>query len=94
MKATPPSPKLYSFSPIHLPPIMALYTPYSLSDAVSTPVLVVRMTVFVFVKDDTRHIPWNISAMQVPIMPHVLALDGHIVIIHRYNIEISWIYRF
>ncbi len=74
---------------VHLLPIMDLYTPYSLSEAVSTPVLVVSMTVFVFVKDDTRRIPWNISAMQVPVMPRVLALDGHIVIIHRYNIEIS-----
>ncbi len=80
-------------SSIHLPSIMALYTPYSLSEAVSTPVLVARMTVFVFVKDDTRRIPWNISAVEIPVMSCVPALDSHIIIFHRDNDEISRIYR-
>lgn len=81
--------KLYSLPPIHLPPIMALYTPNRLSEAVSTPVLVVGMTIFVLVGDDTRRIPRNAGAMQVPVIPRVPALDGHIVLIHRDNIEIS-----
>lgn len=75
--------------PIHLPPVMALYAPNRLSEAVSTPVLVVGMTVFVLVEDDTRRIPRNAGAMQVPVMPRVPALDGHIVLIHRDNVEIS-----
>lgn len=89
MKATPPSLKLYSFSPIHLPPIMTLNTPISLSEVISAPVLVVGMTVFVFVEDDTCRISRNAGAMQVPVMPRVPALDGHIVLIHRDNVEIS-----
>ena len=68
---------------------MALYAPNSLSEAVSTPVLVVGMAIFVLVEDDTRCIPRNIGAMQVPVMPRVPALDGHIVLIHRDNVEIS-----
>lgn len=80
------------FPPVHLPPIVALYAPYNLSEAVSTPVLVVRMAVFVLVKDDTSRIPWNIGAVQVPVMSSIPALDGHIIIIHRDNIEIPRIY--
>lgn len=67
---------------------MALYAPYSLSEAVSTPVLVVWMAVFVLVEDDTRRIPRNIGGMQIPVMSRVPALDGHIIIVHRDNIEI------
>ena len=89
MKATPSRLKLYPFSPIHLPPVMALYAPYSLSEAISTPVLVVWMAVFMFVEDDTRCIPRNIGGMQIPVMPRVPALNGHVVIIHRDNIEIA-----
>ena len=63
MKATPPSLKLYSFSPVHLPPVMALYAPNRLSEAVSASVLVVEMTVFVFVEDDTCRISRNSGAM-------------------------------
>lgn len=68
---------------------MALYAPDSLSEAVSTPMLVVGMAIFVLVKDNTRRIPRNAGAMKVPVMPRVPALDGHIVLIHRDNIEIS-----
>ena len=68
---------------------MALDAPNSLSETVSAPVLVVGMAIFVFVEDDTRCIPWNAGAMQVPVMSRVPALDGHIVLIHRDNIEIS-----
>lgn len=89
MKATPPSHKLYSFSTIHLPPVMALYAPNSLSEAVSTSVLVIGMAIFMFVEYDTRRIARNTGAMQVPVMPRVPALDGHIVLIHRDNVEIS-----
>ena len=67
---------------------MALYAPYSLSEAVSTPVLVVGMTVFMFVEDDTRCISRNIGGMQIPIMPRVPALNSYVVIIHRDNIKI------
>ena len=77
------------FPPIHLPPIMALYAPNSLSKAVSTPVLVIGMAIFMLMEDDTRRITRNAGAMQVPVMPRVPALDGHIVLIHRDNIEIS-----
>ena len=80
---------LIVFSPIHLPPIMAPNTPNRLPEAVSKPMLVVRMAVFVFVEDDTRCISRNAGAMQVPVMPCVPALDDHIVLIHRDNIEIS-----
>ncbi len=80
---------LLPLPPIHLPPVMALYAPNSLPEAVSTPVLVVGMTIFVLVEDDTRRIPRNAGAMQVPVMPCVPALNGHIVLIHRDNIEIS-----
>lgn len=79
---------LLSLSPIHLPPVMALYAPDSLSEAVSTPVLVVGMAVFVFVEDDTRCIPRNIGGMKIPVMPRVPALNGYVVIIHRDNIKI------
>ena len=67
---------------------MALYASDSLSEAVSTPVLVVGMTVFMFVEDDTRCISRNIGGMQIPIMARVPALYGHIIIIHHDNIEI------
>ena len=77
------------FPPIHLPPVMTLYAPNRLSETVSTPVLVVGMTIFVLVENDTRRIPRNVGAMQIPIMPRVSALDGHIVLIHRDNVEIS-----
>ena len=85
--------ELLSLPPIHLPPVMALYAPNSLSEAVSTPMLVVGLAIFVLVEDDTRRIPRNAGAMQVPVMPRVPALDGHIVLIHRDNVEISLIYR-
>lgn len=68
---------------------MALYAPNRLSEAVSASVLVVGMAIFMLVEDDTRRIPRNASAMQVPVMPRVPALDGHIVLIHRDNIEIT-----
>lgn len=67
---------------------MALYAPNRLSEAISTPVLVVGMAVFMFMEDDTRRIPRNIGGMQIPVMPHVPALNGHVVIIHCDNIEI------
>ena len=76
-------------SPIHLPPIMALYASDSLSEAVSTHVLVVRMAVSVLMEDNTGRVPWNIGGMQIPVMPCVPALDGHIIIVHHDNIEIS-----
>lgn len=79
---------LLSFSPIHLPPVMALYAPNSLSEAVSTTVLVERMAVSVLVEDDTGRVPWNISGMQISVIPCVSALDGHIIIVHHDNIEI------
>lgn len=75
-------------SPIHLPPIMALYAPDSLSEAVSTPVLVVRMAVSVLVENDTGRVSRNIGRMQIPVMPCVPALYGHIIIVHHNNIEI------
>lgn len=81
-----------SLSPIHLPPVMALYAPSSLSEAISAPVLVVGMAVFVLVKDDARRIPWSIGVVQIPVMPRVPALDDHIIIIHRDNVEIPRIY--
>ena len=80
---------ILSLPPIHLPPVMALYAPNRLLKAVSTPVLVVGMTIFMLVEDDTRCIPRNAGAMQVPVMPRVPALDGHIVLIYRDNIEIT-----
>lgn len=80
---------ILSLPPIHLPPIMALYTSYRLSEAVPTPVLVVGMAIFMLVEDDTRRIPRNTGAMQIPVMPRVPALDGHIVLIDRDNIEIT-----
>jgi len=67
---------------------MALYTPDSLSEAVSTPVLVVRMAVSVLVENDTGRVPRNIGRMQIPVMPRVPALYGHIIIVHHNNIEI------
>ena len=67
---------------------MALYASDSLSEAVSTTVLVVRMAVSVLVEDDTGCVPWNIGGMQIPVMPRVPALYGHIIIIHHDNIEI------
>ena len=48
---------------IHLPPVMALYAPNRLSEAVSTPVLVAGMAIFVLVENDTRRIPRNAGAM-------------------------------
>ena len=77
------------FPPVHLPSVMALDAPNRLSEAVSTPVLVIGMTVLVFMEYDTRRITRNTGAMQVPVMPRVPALDRHIVLIHRDNIEIS-----
>lgn len=74
--------------PIHLPPVMALYAPNRLSEAVSTPVLVVGMAIFVLVENDTGHVPRDIGGMQIPVMSCVPALDGHIIIIHHDNIEI------
>ncbi len=71
---------------------MALHAPNSLSEAISAPVLMVGMAVFVLVKDDARHIPWSIGVVQIPVMPRVPALDGHIIIIHRDNVEIPRIY--
>ena len=68
---------------------MALHAPNSQSKAVSASVLVVGMTIFMLVEDDTRRIPRNAGAMQVPVMPRVPALNGHIVLIHRDNIEVS-----
>lgn len=67
----------------------ALYASNRLSEAVSAPVLVVGMTIFMLVEDDTRRIHRNISAVQIPVMPRVPALDGHIVLIQRDNVEIS-----
>ena len=67
---------------------MALYSPNRLSEAISTPVLVVGMAVFMFVEDDTRYVPRNIGGMQIPVMPRVPALNGYVVIIHRDYIEI------
>lgn len=80
--------KVLSPSPIHLPPVMALHASDSLSEAVSTPVLVVGMAIFVLIKNDTSRFPRNIGAVQIPVMPCVLALDGHIIIVHRDNIKI------
>ena len=77
------------FPPVHLPSVMALDAPNSLSEAVSAPVLVVGMAIFMLVENDTRRITRNTGAMQVPVMPRVPALDRHIVLIHRDNIEIS-----
>lgn len=79
---------LLSLSPIHLPPVMALYASDSLSEAVSTPVLVVRMAVSVLVENDTGRVTWNIGGMQIPVMPCVPALDGHIIIVNHDNVEI------
>ena len=66
---------------------MALYAPNRLSEAVSTPVLVIGMTVLVFMEYDTRRITRNTGAMQVPVMICVPALDGHIVLIYRDNVS-------
>ena len=68
---------------------MALYAPNSLSEAVSAPMLVVGMTIFMLMEDNACRIPRNTGALQVPVMPRVPALDRHIVLIHRDNVEIS-----
>lgn len=67
---------------------MALYASDSLSEAVSTTVLVIRMAVSVLVENDTGRVPRNIGGMQIPVMPRVPALYGHIIIVHCDNIEI------
>ena len=67
---------------------MALYASDSLSEAVPTPVLVVGMAVSVLMENDTGRVPWNIGRMQIPVMPCVPALDGHIIIVHHDNIKI------
>ncbi len=72
---------------------MALNTPYRLSETISATVLMIWMAVFMLMKDNARRIPWNPGTMQVPVMPCIPALNGHIVLIHRDNIEIPWIYR-
>ena len=59
---------ILSLSPIHLPPIMTLDTPYSLSEAVPMPVLVVRMTELVLVVYQTRIDTGYTCTMQAPIM--------------------------
>lgn len=71
---------------------MALYAPDSLSEAVSTPVLVVGMAVFVLVENDTRRITQDIGGMQIPVMSRVPALNSHVIIIHHDYIEILRIY--
>ena len=78
-----------SLPPIHLPPIMALYTPNCLAETIPTPVLVIGMAIFMFVEYDARRTPGNSGAMQVPVMTRIPALNGHIVLIHRDNIEVS-----
>lgn len=59
---------LLFLSPIQLPSVMALHATNSLSEAVSTPVLMVGMAIFVLMEDDTRRIPRNAGAMQVPVI--------------------------
>lgn len=68
---------------------MTLYAPYGLSETIFTSVLVVGIAIFVLVNNDTQRISQNPSAIQIPVMPCVPALNGHIIIIHLDNIEIS-----
>ena len=81
------------FFPFKLPCIVALDALYSLTEAVSIPVLVIRMAALMLMKNNTCHIPRNFGGMKVPVMSCIPTLDGHVVIIHRDNIEILRIYR-
>lgn len=79
---------MLSLPSIHLPTIIALDAPYCLPKAVSMPMLVVRMTEFVFVVHQTRIVPGYPRAMQVPTIPCISTLNRNIIGIQQYDVEI------
>ena len=76
-------------STIHLPPIVTLDTPYRLPEAVPPAVLMIRMAESVLVEDHAGAFAWIASAMQIPIVPGVSALNCHVYGISHYDIEIG-----
>ena len=74
--------------PAHLPFIMPLYAPDGLPQAVSLSVQVIGMTAPVFMKDYAGSLLRILCAMQIPVVPGIPALDGHIPVISQNDVEI------
>ena len=56
--------------------------------------LMIGMVELVLVEDDAGIAAWCIRAMQIPIVPSVLALYGHIIFIRYNHVEVATVYRF
>ena len=79
-------------SSIHLPFIMALYALYRLSQRISSAMLMIRMLKSMLMENHQALLAWISSAVQVPVMPGIATLDGHITVIRHNDIEINRIY--
>ena len=80
--------------PVHLPPVMSLYSPNRLSQIILSAMLVVWMTELVLVKDNAGIAAWCIRAVQIPIMSCILALNGHVIFTRHNHVEASSVYCF
>lgn len=75
-------------SPIHLPLIMLLYTPYRLWQSSCSAMQVVWMGCLMFMEYHTVSLCWIIRIMQVPVMPGISGLNCHIMLTQHNDVEI------
>ena len=70
---------------------MPLYTSHCLVQSIGSAMLMIRTLEKVFMKYDERLFHRIFRAVQVPVMTSIPALNGNILIIHQYDIEVSGI---
>jgi len=83
---------LLSMSTIHLPLIVALYALHRLSQRISPAMLMIWMLKSMLMENHQTLFTWISSAVQVPVVTGIPALDCHITVIRHDDIKVSRIY--
>ena len=73
---------------------MSLNAPHSLPQRITAAMLMVRMGHLMFMKYDTGSYQWIFRIMYIPHMSGTPGHDGHILVIHTYNLKILRIQTF
>ena len=70
---------------------MPLNASHRLVQSIRSAMLMIRTLEEMFMKYDERLFHWVFRAVQVPIMTGIPALNGYVLIVHQYDIEVSGI---
>ena len=85
---------LLSFLSIHLPHIVFLNAPKNPPGTVTMTMLVLRLAIFLLMKNNTYHIPRNTGITHIPVMASIPARDCDTILVRHDDVEMLQILYF